>query len=187
MTTVVTGEVGPVVLMSRENGEIAAFAGAASDFTAMSGVGLELRFITPDDMIGNPGGSAIVMREQIAERGDVLQRFFRAWAKGQHVGAAAPRSSRRSGGSSSPRTGKSRCGAGRHGRSHLPLDTQRRPVRRDPPLRWNTALSQLVNAGELAELIPGDDYLNDQFIAVANDFDRSDVEAVAQEWLEGNG
>lgn len=186
--TVVTGDVGPTVVNSMETGEIAAFAGAASDFAAMGGAGLELRFITPEEMIANPGGSAIVMREQIEARGDALERFFRAWAQGQHVGVASPDVLEAIVRDLIPEEWENEdvASASLEGAIErwTPAAGTYGEIRPDV---WDTALEQLVDAGELDEMIPSDDYLNDQFIAGANDFDQAAVEEAAQAWMNENG
>jgi NitT/TauT family transport system substrate-binding protein len=186
--TVVTGGAGAIMANEFENDNIQAFAGAASDFAAMEGAGLELRFITPEEMRSNPGGSAIVLREQIAERPDVLEGFFRAWAKGPHVGAVAPEVVEAVGRKVAPEEWAEEAVV----RASMESAIERNTPSGDTygelrPDVWQSAVQQLVDAGQLDENVPTDEYLNDQFIAAANDFDRDEVEAQARAWLEENG
>lgn len=187
VTTVVTGTSGGMLASALESGEIDAFAGAASDFAAMQGAGLELRFITPDEMEGNPGGSAIVREDQLEERGDVLERFFRAWAMGQHVGVVNPEAVMAIGRAVAPEDFENEA---------VGLASAEGAIRRWTPANgiygeirisiWESAVQQLIDGGVVSDPPATSEYLNDRFIEAANDFDRAAVEAAAQEYLDAN-
>ena len=188
VTTVVTGTSGGILANSLESGEIDAFAGAASDFAAMQGAGIELRFITPTEMEGNPGGSLIVATELLDERSDVLERFLRAWAKAQYVGVVNPAAVEAVGRAVVPEFFENEAVAlasleGAIGR-WTPQNDIFGEVRAGA---WESAVQQLLDGGVIASAPGTSEYLDDRIVAPANDFDRAAVAARAQEYLDANG
>lgn len=186
--TVVAGTSGPTLANAFQSDDIQAFAGAASDFAALQGAGIELRFITPIELEQNPGGSAIAMRSVIEERPDELEGFFRAWAKAMHVGVVAPDVVEAIARQVAPEDWEN----AEVGRASMESSIDRNTPENDiygetRPAVWEEALSQLVDAGELDGPVPPEEFLNDQFVEAANDFDRDEVAATARDWLEANG
>jgi NitT/TauT family transport system substrate-binding protein len=187
VTTVVAGTSGPTLANAFESGDIQAFAGAASDFAAMQGAGLDIEFITPQELEQNPGGSAIVMRSTIEEDADLIERFLRAWAKGMHIGVVMPDVVEAVARQVAPEDWEN----AEVGRASMESSIDRNTPSNDiygevRPDVWEEAVRQLVEAGELDGNVPTDEFLNDQFVEPANDFDRAEVEAQAEAWMEEN-
>ena len=51
---------------------------------------------------------------------------------------------------------------------------------------WTALQPRLLSSGAIAEQVDVSTFLNDTYIAAANDFDRAQVEAEAAAWLEAN-
>jgi hypothetical protein len=51
---------------------------------------------------------------------------------------------------------------------------------------WKRVSEALFKAGSLQQPVPVADYLDDQFISGANEFDRAQVEADVKDWAESN-
>jgi NitT/TauT family transport system substrate-binding protein len=51
---------------------------------------------------------------------------------------------------------------------------------------WTALQPRLLSSGAIPEVVDVSTFLNDTYIAAANDFDRAEVEAQAAAWLEAN-
>src|ERR671910_40604 len=82
----VVGTSGPLIAKTFEDGEIQAYVGNASDFTALSANNVALRKITPDEAAAIDGNPMAVLPGTLDEKRDAIVGFLRAWTKAQHVG-----------------------------------------------------------------------------------------------------
>jgi hypothetical protein len=69
-----------------EDGEIDAYVGNSSDFTALAANGVELRNITPEDVAQIDGNPLATLPNVLDSKREAIVCFLRAWAKGQYVG-----------------------------------------------------------------------------------------------------
>ena len=86
VTPVVVGEGGAILANAFRRETVAAVVGALPDFIAINANGIETRDIYPSSIAETPANSFAVYNPTIDEKSDILQGFFRAWAKGQAVG-----------------------------------------------------------------------------------------------------
>ena len=70
----------------KKDGEIQAYVGNASDFTALSANDVALRNITPENVGQIDGNPLAVLPGTLEEKRDAIVGFLRAWTKGQYVG-----------------------------------------------------------------------------------------------------
>jgi ABC-type nitrate/sulfonate/bicarbonate transport system substrate-binding protein len=87
VTTFVVGNQGPVMAAALRDNTIDAFAGGASDRSAIEAQGVTFRNITPDAVSRNPGNSLAVWGPTLEEKRPLIQAFTRAWAAAQTAGA----------------------------------------------------------------------------------------------------
>lgn len=84
----VVGPGGPLAFSSLQDGTVDAFAGAVNDWAALEAQGLRLRDILPPEFNEQPGDVIVMRREtwEDAEGRDVAVRLARAIAKGLYFG-----------------------------------------------------------------------------------------------------
>ena len=185
--TAVVGTSGALVAKTLEDGEIQAYVGNASDFTALSANGVALRNITPEDVGQIDGNPLATLPGTLDEKRDAIVAFLRAWAKGQHVGQV-----NREVVASVNRHGSYAVGLSGEDALDLAIEL----MKPDDPDRigdlrpdvWATGQDVLLRAGVLEEgdTIDVNEALNDELITEINDWDRAEVEAAAEEYAGGS-
>lgn len=187
-STPVVGTSGPVVADAIREATIDAYSGALSDFAALEASGIPVRDITPGALATTPAASFIVAPDVIEEKGDALAGFMRAWAKATYVGLANREVVEMMAREAVPEEWRPED----VGEAALDVSIDYQTPAGDTlgelqPDVWEQSQEQLLDSGELEEATPIEELLNDQFITEANDFERSEVEQDAEEWLEENG
>ena len=182
--TAVIGTSGPLIAKSFEDGQIDAYVGNASDFTALGANGVELRNITPDDVGKIDGNPLVVLPDTLQEKRDAIVGFLRAWAKGQHVGQVNREVVEQIVRDRVPAEWRNEASG------EATLDLAIDLMKPDDPQRigdlrpevWSTGQDVLVAAGILEEKGDVNAALNDELIAEINDWDRAEVEAAAENY-----
>jgi NitT/TauT family transport system substrate-binding protein len=182
--TAVVGTSGPLIAKSFEDGNIDAYVGNASDFTALGANGVELRNITPDDVGRIDGNPLAVLPGTLEEKREAIVGFLRAWAKGQYVGQVNREVVEQIVRDRVPAEWRNEASG------EATLDLAIDLMKPDDPQRigdlrpevWDTGQDVLVAAGILEETGDVDAALNDELIAEINDFDRAEVEAAAESY-----
>jgi NitT/TauT family transport system substrate-binding protein len=188
--TAVVGTSGALVAQTFEDGEIDAYVGNASDFTALSANDVALRNITPEEAAAIDGNPLAVLPGTLDEKRDAIVGFLRAWAKGQYVGQVNREVVEQIAREKVPAEWRNEAS----GEAALDLaislmepDDEERigDVRPDV---WNTAQDFLVSAGVIEEgqKIDIEEALDDSLIEEINDWDRAEVEAAAEEYAGGS-
>jgi NitT/TauT family transport system substrate-binding protein len=180
--TAVIGTSGPLIAKSFEDGQIDAYVGNASDFTALGANGVELRNITPEDVGNIDGNPLVVLPDTLQEKRDAIVGFLRAWAKGQHVGQVNREVVEQIVRDRVPAEWRNEASG--EATLDLAIDLMK-PDDADRigdlrPEVWSTGQDVLVAAGILEEKGDVEAALNDGLIAEINDFDRAEVEAAAK-------
>jgi NitT/TauT family transport system substrate-binding protein len=83
--TIVVGDQGGVIADALKNNTIAALAGSTGEERSLAGAGVPLRDITPKEVKDTPGETFVAMANTVEQKPDLLQRFFRAWAKASYA------------------------------------------------------------------------------------------------------
>lgn len=186
VTTIVVGDQGGVIADALKNGTIAALSGSTGEERSLAGAGVPLRDITPTAVKDTPGETFVALEKMVSEKPDVLQRFFRAWAKASYASTINPDVLLKMGDRNIPEATLDRVQA---------MIGVEQAHKTDPPnglygeLRpeiWQRVADALYEAGTLQQPLEVADYLDDQFIKGANDFDRAQVEADVKAWAEAN-
>ena len=187
--TAVVGTSGALVAKTFEDGEIDAYVGNASDFTALSANDVPLRNITPEDAAAIDGNPQAVLPGTLEEKREAIVGFLRAWAKAQHVGQVNREVVEQIAREKVPAEWRNEAS----GEAALDLaielmkpdDSERiGDVRPDV---WNTAQDFLLSAGVIEEdqKVDVNEALDDQLIEEINDWDRAEVERAAEEYGGG--
>ena len=188
--TAVVGTSGALIAKTFEDGEIDAYVGNASDFTALSANGVALRNITPEDAAAIDGNPMAVLPDTLQEKREAIVGFLRAWTKGQYVGQVNRAVVEQIAREKVPAEWRNEASG------EAALDLAIELMKPDDPERvgdvradvWETAQDFLVRAGvvEEGQTIQIDEALDDSLIAEINDWDRAEVERIAEEYGGGS-
>lgn len=187
--TVVVGTSGALVKQTFDDGEIDAYVGARSDFTAIAATGTPLRNITPEDVQAIDGNPVAVMPETLEAKREALVGFFRAWAMGQYVGLEHPDVVEQIVREQVPAEWRNEAVAEAALAGSIELMQPDDPERIGDvrPEVWVTAQDLLASVGIIEEKADIEDILDDSLIEEINDFDRAEVDAAVEEWQQENG
>jgi NitT/TauT family transport system substrate-binding protein len=187
--TAVVGTSGPLIAKTLEDGEIQAYVGNASDFTALSANDVALRNITPEDVGRIDGNPLAVLPDTLEQKREAIVGFLRAWTKGQYVGLVNREVVEQIAREKVPAEWRNEASG------EAALDLAISLMEPDDPERigdlrpevWDTGQDVLVRAGVIEEgdAIDVQEALNDELIEEVNDWDRAEVEAAAEEYAGG--
>jgi len=184
--TTVVGAGGPSVAESLKSGRISAFVGTIADFAAFGDAGLEVENVIPDGLQGLPVGGYIMRADALAADDDLI-KFLRAIAKGTFVALERPEVARLVTQEIDPETWRepelAQFLLDGLSETLVPYDTDFGVVDKD---RWQDAQDLLVEVGAIADPSDIDDFLVTDLIDQINDWDRDEVLAQADAWLEKN-
>jgi NitT/TauT family transport system substrate-binding protein len=185
--TVVVGTSGPTVANALREGEIDAYVGAVSDFTALNANGIELRNITPEEVQNFPGNPISTLPDTLEEKRDAIVGFLRAWAKAQYVGLQRPDVVEAIVRNEIPEEWRNEAVAKAALENAIRLFTPVGDVigAIRPPV-WQNGQELLRETGVIEESIDINTVLNDDLVEEINDWDREEVEQAAADWLEEN-
>lgn len=184
---VVVGTSGPTVANAIEDGEIDAYVGAVSDFTALNANGIELRNITPEEVGNFPGNPMSTLPNVLEEKRDAIVGFLRAWAKGQYVGLANRDAVEAIVRQEIPEEWRNEDVAQAALDNAIDLFTPEGEVIGEiRPDVWINGQELLFSTGVIEEEIDIESVLNDELVEEINDWDRAEVEQAAEEWLMEN-
>lgn len=185
--TVVLGESGPTLAAAIRDGQVSAISGAAPDWIALNANGINVRLITPEEMLKSPANTFAVNADMIEEKRKGIEGFLRAWSKGMYVSKVNPEMVAQALRKGVPAEWENEAA----GQLFLDmsigmnLSTTERLGDLQTDV-WTAIQPRLKDSGAIAETVDVSKFLNDTYIAAANDFDRAEVEAEAAAWLEAN-
>jgi NitT/TauT family transport system substrate-binding protein len=184
--TAVVGTSGPLIAKTLEDGEIRAYVGNASDFTALSANGVSLRNITPEEAAAIDGNPMAVLPDTLEQKREAIVGFLRAWTKAQYVGQVNREVVEQIARKKVPAEWRNEASG------EAALDLAIDLMKSDDPERigdvradvWGTAQDFLVSAGVIEEgqKIDINEALDDSLIQGINDWDREEVERAAEEY-----
>jgi NitT/TauT family transport system substrate-binding protein len=187
--TITVGTAGATIADTFEKGEIDAYVGAISDFTALRANDVPLRIITPEDVQRIDGNPTAVTPETLEGNREAIVGFLRAWSMGQHVGLTKPDVVEAIVRERVPAEWRkeevAKAALTQTIDLHTPDDEERIGDLR--PDVWETGQDLLQRAGIIEDKVDVAQIIDDSLIEEINDFDRAEVEAAADEWMEQNG
>jgi NitT/TauT family transport system substrate-binding protein len=187
VNTVVVGEGGPTLAAAFQNQTVSAISGASSDWLALQANGIEIRLITPEEVLVSPAGNFVINADRMDELRGPVEGFLRAWSKGAYVGElnrdvvaeiarrAVPEEWE------SEEFGQNFLSAAVE--VTLPQTEQFGGLQPDV---WVGLQERLVATGAMSETFPVDSFLDDSFVAAANDWSKEEVAAEVQAWADEN-
>lgn len=185
--TVVLGESGPTLAAAIRDGQVSAISGAAPDWIALNANGINVRLITPEELLASPANTFAANVDSLEEKRAAMEGFLRAWSKGMYVSKVNPEMVAQALRKGVPAEWENEAA----GQLFLDmsigmnLSTTERlgDLQKDV---WTALQPRLLSSGAIEKEVDVSTFLNDTYIAAANDFDRAEVEAEAAAWLEAN-
>jgi NitT/TauT family transport system substrate-binding protein len=187
VTTVVLGESGPTLAAAVRDGNVSAISGAAPDWIALNANGINVRLITPEELLASPANTFAANADLLEDNRAAMEGFLRAWSKGMYVAEVNPEAVAQMLRQGVPEEWENEAA----GQLFLDmsigmnLSTTERLGDLQSDV-WTALQPRLLTSGAIESEVPVDQFLNDTYIEAANDFDRAEVEAEAAAWLEAN-
>lgn len=183
VTIVVLGESAPLLANSLKSEQVSAVVGAASDLIAIRSQNIDVKSLLPPEIGDQPANSFVMMNERIKTDGEVMQRFFRAWAKSVYAAKADPETVTLIAKKAVPENwlredlGKLLLEMG------MTLNAPKNGIYGE--LRgdiWTNIQANMLAAGEIKQVYDNASFLNAQFLDAANGFDKAQVTADLTAW-----
>lgn len=184
ITTVVVGDSGPVMAGSLRDGSIDAFAGGSSDRAGIEAAGVAIRNITPAAVSRNPGNSWAIWGPTVEEKRDILTKTLRGWSMAQHAGVVDTKLVASICSLAIPEQFEDIQGGLRMIGNAVYVNQLRRTKYYGElqPDVWAAIQGPFVAQKEISAEIDPAKFLDDSFIAPANDWTLDEVKAGMAEW-----
>lgn len=189
VSTAVVGEGGPTLANAFRRNTVDAVAGGATELNTIQSAGIEIRNITPPEVSENPANSFAIWNDRKEELRDPVERFLRAWSKGMEVGRMDIQLNAAIMVDAVPEqwqdidVGYELANLSAY-TLHEPMSELRGALH---PHLWERVQPSLLSVGEISQLHDVSTFLDDSFIAAANEYTMEELEADIAEWIEANG
>ena len=185
--TVVLGESGPTLAAAIRDGQVSAISGAAPDWIALNANGINVRLITPEELLASPANTFAASVDTLEEKRPAMEGFLRAWSKGMYVAMVNPEMVAQALRKGVPAEWENEAAGQLFLDMSIGMNVSTTERLGDLQTDvWTALQPRLVSSGAVPQEVDVTTFLNDTYIAAANDFDRAEVEAEAAAWLEAN-
>jgi NitT/TauT family transport system substrate-binding protein len=185
--TVVLGESGPTLAAAIRDGNVSAISGAAPDWIALNANGINVRLITPEELLASPANTFAANAETLEEKRPAMEGFLRAWSKGMYVASANPEAVAQMLRKGVPEEWENEAAGQLFLDMSIGMNVSTTERLGDLQTGvWTALQPRLLSSGAIEKEVDVSTFLNDTYIAAANDFDRAAVEADAAAWLAAN-
>lgn len=185
--TVVLGESGPTLAAAIRDGQVSAISGAAPDWIALNANGINVRLITPEELLASPANTFAASVDTLEEKRPAMEGFLRAWSKGMYVSKVNPEMVAQALRKGVPAEWENEAAGQLFLDMSIGMNLSTTERLGDLQTEvWTALQPRLLSSGAITEQVDVTTFLNDTYIAAANDFDRAEVEAEAAAWLEAN-
>ena len=188
VTTVVTGDSGPVVAKALRDDTVQAFVGGPEDTAAIDAAGIPLRMITPLLVSQSIGNSFVIWDERAEEKRDVVTKFLRGMAMANLATQIDPKATASMCRAVLPEEWEdTNVGWAIWNNSVRNLNLKRTKLWGElQPDVWADYQQPLIKLGSHPAFIDPSEFLNDSFIAGANDFTTAEVKQRIKAWRDAN-
>lgn len=185
--TVVLGESGPTLAAAVRDGTVSAISGAAPDWISLNANGINVRLITPPELLASPANTFAVNADMIEEKRAAIEGFLKAWNKGMYVAKVNPEMVAQALRKGVPAEWENEAAGQLFLEMSIGMNVSTTERLGDLQADvWKALQPRLVSSGAVPQEVDVTTFLNDTYIAAANDFDRAEVEAEAAAWLAAN-
>lgn len=187
VSTVVLGESGPTLAAAIRDGSVSAISGAAPDWIALIVNGIEMRLITPEEMLASPANTFAVNAANIEPKRAAMEGFLRAWSKGMYASKVNPEAVATILRQNVPAEWEN----AEAGQLYLDMSIKMNlsETERLGDLQadvWKGIQPRLLSSGAIPSEVDVTTFLNDTYIEAANDWDRAEVESEVAAWADAN-
>jgi NitT/TauT family transport system substrate-binding protein len=187
VSTVVVGEGGPVQANALSSGSVSAISGAVPDWLALQAAGMQIRMITPEDVSKVPANNFVINKARAEELRGPIQGFLRAWSKGMHVATVDPDALAEMCKKAVPEEWENETFGRQFLDASIPMNVSITEKAGDPQDQvWKDIQPRMLKVGAIEQEIDPATFLDDSFIAFANDWSRDEVKAEVAAWREAN-
>lgn len=185
--TVVLGEAGPTLAAAMRNGTVSALAGAAPDWLALIVNGIEVRLITPEELLASPANNFVTTPAIIDAKGDAILGFLRAWNKGMHAVTVDQEAVAEMLRRAVPEEWENEAAGQMFLEMSIDMNLSvTELLGATQPDVWTSIQPQMLESGGIEQIVDVARFLDDRFTGPANDFDRDQVAADIAAWREAN-
>jgi NitT/TauT family transport system substrate-binding protein len=185
--TVVLGESGPTLASAITRGDVSAISGSVFDWATLKSAGIELELITPAELLASPANTFAANVNDIEKKRAAMEGFLRAWAKGIHAATVSAEAVELMLRKAVPEEWEVEAAGKSLLEGVLPMNISSTPrigdLQKDV---WAGIQPMMLASGGIEKAVDVATFLNDTYIAAANDFDRAAVAADVQAWLAAN-
>jgi NitT/TauT family transport system substrate-binding protein len=188
VSTVVTGDSGPVVARALRDGQVDAFVGGPEDMAAIDANGVPLRFITPLLVSQSIGNSFVIWDDNAEAKREVVTKFLRGVAMANLATQIDPKATASMCAVVIPEEWEDpNVGWAIFDNSIRNLNLKRTKHWGElQPDVWADYQEPLIELGSHPAFIDPSEFLDDSFIAGANDFTTAEVKERIKAWREAN-
>jgi len=187
ISTVVLGESGPVLAKALRDGDVSAISGSVFDWAGLQAAGIDLSLITPDALLASPANTFAMNAELVEAKRPVMEGFFRAWSKGMYVAIDNPDVVEAMLRSAVPEEWEDEAAGKSLLEGVLPMNISTTPLLGDLEHDvWKGLQPRMISSGAIDREVDVNSFLNNAYIGVANDFNRSEVDSEVCAWRAKN-
>lgn len=187
VTTVVVGEGGPTLAAAFRDQTVSAIAGSGPDWLAIQASGIEIGLITPPEVSAKPGNTFVALQDDIEENSELYEGFLRAWSKGMHVATIAPDVVAEMARTAVPEEWEDATFGQQYLENAIRLNVSVTDNAGDLQTEtWSDIQPAMQQFGLIEQLEDPSTFLDDRFIAPANDWSEEEVSADVEEWRAAN-
>jgi len=187
VNTVVLGESGPTLAAAIRDGKVSAISGSVFDWAGLQAAGIALDLITPDELLASPANTFAINTNMIEEKRAAMEGFLRAWSKGMYVSMVNPAVVETMLRQAVPEEWEDEASGLSLLAGVLPMNISTTPRLGDVQSQvWTDIQPRMLTSGAIEKIVDVSTFLNDTYIAAANDFDKAKVEADAAAWAKSN-
>lgn len=187
VTTVVVGEAGPTLAAAFRDQTVSAIAGSGPDWLAVQANGIGINLITPAEVSAKPGNTFVAVSDGIDEKSELMEGFLRAWSKGMFVATIAPDVVAEIARTAVPEEWEDPTFGQQYLENAIRLNVSVTENAGDLQTQtWSDIQPAMQQFGLIEETADPAGFLEDRFIAPANDWSPEDVTADVEAWRQEN-
>jgi len=185
--TVVLGESGPTLAAAVRDGSVSGLVGSINDWAGLEGAGIEVKLITPEELLASPANTFAMNVDAIEDRRESMEAFLRAWSKGMYVSVNHPDIVAEMLREAVPAEWENEAVGQSLLRGVIGMNVSTTERLGDLQTDvWASIQPRLLSSDAIEREVDPAEFLNDTYIDASNDFDRAEVDAEADAWREEN-
>jgi len=184
---VVVGTSGPVMHKAVSENQVQALSAAINDLTVLAAFGIKLVDLTPPEVKLNPANTFSIWEPRTEELRPKLEKFFRVWAMATAAGKIDPETVAKMCEKQVSEEWENKEAGQALMDASFSLNFPKTEKYGDlEPDVWKSIQPLYLQVGDIEAEIDPAVFLDNSFIAAANDFTEDEVKAALEEWKAAN-